>query len=628
MKVMVFDVGGTEIKYSVMDEGLNRTDAGSVPTPQDTQEHFLDTLYALYSPHRDEVSGIAMALPGFVDTRTGFVSNGGALLYNTGTQVGQLVRERCGCPVTLENDGKAAALAELQAGALQGCCNAAVFIIGTGVGGGIIANGQLGTTAEAEAVIAREGKKIVAAINGNFYNCWYDRNKPLSVMENNYPRIYGAIVTDGKMLNSGASVALGIASDGSMKIARATIKGTLTLGRTRIVAWCVNTSNSDPQACYILTDELALGVDIPESSEIVIVRDGTVEDVQSGCANFRTPSGAVAMVLNSGCYVRGMARVGMRAEYGFCVTDGDSDMENMKNIIGGTGMIVEHGVSAVDNNPNVTADDQDPDTVSVRSFAAITADGRLMLATVTSSYRAIAQSLVQMGVQDAMTLDGGASSMLYANGRTLYPAGREMASILAVLDDAGDDVPAAKPAQSSVSSWAQADVEQAAQLGILPQSLQSSYQTAITRGEFCRLLSGYLAARSGVSAAEFCRNRGIDPASASFSDTADADIRLIAATGVVTGYPDGTFRPDAAIARQDAAIMLKRLAGLFDVQVSGSGPSFTDAAQISDYAKDGVSFATAIGLMNGHANGSFAPRAQITREQAVVTVMNAWRKLG
>ena len=133
----------------------------------------------------------------------------------------------------------------------------------------------------------------------------------------------------------------------------------MTFGRQKLVAWCVNTSNSDPQACYILTDELALGVDIPESSEIVIVRDGTVEDVQSGCANFRTPSGAVAMVLNSGCYVRGMARVGMRAEYGFCVTDGDSDMENMKNIIGGTGMIVEHGVSAVDNNPNVTADDQD-----------------------------------------------------------------------------------------------------------------------------------------------------------------------------------------------------------------------------------------------------------------------------
>lgn len=88
MKVMVFDVGGTEIKYSVMDEGLNRTDAGSVPTPQDTQKHFLDTLYALYLPHRDEVSGIAMALPVLWTLTPGFVSNGGALLYNTGTQVG------------------------------------------------------------------------------------------------------------------------------------------------------------------------------------------------------------------------------------------------------------------------------------------------------------------------------------------------------------------------------------------------------------------------------------------------------------------------------------------------------------------------------------------------------------
>ena len=487
----------------------------------------------------------------------------------------------------------------------------------------IIANGQLGTTAEAEAVIAREGKKIVAAINGNFYNCWYDRNKPLSVMENNYPRIYGAIVTDGKMLNSGASVALGIASDGSMKIARATIKGTMEIGERRVVAWHVNTANGDPQACYILTDELALGVDVPESSEIVIVRDGKVKEVRSGCADFHTPSGTVALVLNSKCYVRGIASVGMSAEYGFCVTDGDRDMENMKNIIGGTGMIVENGVSAVDNNPTVTADDQDPDLVSVRSFAAITADGRLMLATVKSSYRAIAQSLVQMGVQDAMTLDGGASSMLYANGKTLYAAGREMASILAVLDDAGTE-----PAGNSVSAWAQADVDPAVQLSILPQSLQSGYQTAITRGEFCRLLSGYLAARSGASTAEFCKKRGIDTASVSFSDTADEDIRLIAATGIVLGYPDGTFRPDAAIARQDAAIMLKRLAGLFDVQSAENGQSFTDAAQISDYAKDGVSFAAAIGLMNGHANGSFAPRAQITREQAVVTIMNAWRKLG
>ena len=145
MKVMVFDVGGTEIKYSVMDEQLNRADAGSVPTPGDTQEHFLATLEALYRPHAAEVDGIAMSLPGFIDAEHGVVRGGGApsLLYNIGTPVGPRLAQRCGCRVFLENDGKAAAMAELANGALKDCCNAAVFIIGTGVGGGIIANGQL-----------------------------------------------------------------------------------------------------------------------------------------------------------------------------------------------------------------------------------------------------------------------------------------------------------------------------------------------------------------------------------------------------------------------------------------------------------------------------------------------------
>ena len=151
MKIMVFDVGGTEIKYSVMDEQMHRTNSGAVPTPQDTQAQFLDAVYRLYAPHKDEVTGIAMALPGFVDNRTGYVSNGGALLYNTATPVGQLLAEKCGCPVILENDGKAAAMAELANGALKDCCNAAVFIIGTGVGGGIIANGQLGCTLPPES---------------------------------------------------------------------------------------------------------------------------------------------------------------------------------------------------------------------------------------------------------------------------------------------------------------------------------------------------------------------------------------------------------------------------------------------------------------------------------------------
>lgn len=145
MKVMVFDVGGTGIKYSVMDEELNRTDTGSTPTPADSQEHFLNTLREIYLPHKDEVDGIALSLPGFIDAEQGVVKGGGALslAYNVGTPVGPRLAEACGCRVWIENDGKAAAIAELERGALKGCRNAAVFIIGTGVGGGLIIDGKL-----------------------------------------------------------------------------------------------------------------------------------------------------------------------------------------------------------------------------------------------------------------------------------------------------------------------------------------------------------------------------------------------------------------------------------------------------------------------------------------------------
>ena len=145
MKVMVFDVGGTEIKYSVMDDTMNYYESGSVSTPSDSQEHFLETMAEIYRPHRDEVDGIALSLPGFIDAEHGVVKGGGApsIVYNIGTPVGPRLAEKCGCKVWIENDGKAAAIAELQRGVLKGCSNAAVFIIGTGVGGGLIVNGQL-----------------------------------------------------------------------------------------------------------------------------------------------------------------------------------------------------------------------------------------------------------------------------------------------------------------------------------------------------------------------------------------------------------------------------------------------------------------------------------------------------
>ncbi len=147
MNLMVFDVGGTDIKYCVMDESLDRKASGSVPTPLDTQEHFFQVIREIFEKTKEEIGekleGMAMSLPGFIDTEKGRHNGGGYLMYNYGTSIGPELSELLGVPVILGNDGKCAAMAELEAGSLKGCKNASVYIIGTGVGGGLIINGEI-----------------------------------------------------------------------------------------------------------------------------------------------------------------------------------------------------------------------------------------------------------------------------------------------------------------------------------------------------------------------------------------------------------------------------------------------------------------------------------------------------
>ena len=143
MKLLAIDVGGTEIKSALIDQDYSLSDWDSIPTPQNSFDDFLSAIETIYSRYKDQIEGVAMALPGFIDSDQGLCNSGGALTYNAGKYLGPILSERLGCRVHLENDGKAAAMAELANGSLKGCKNAAVFIIGTGVGGGLIVDGKL-----------------------------------------------------------------------------------------------------------------------------------------------------------------------------------------------------------------------------------------------------------------------------------------------------------------------------------------------------------------------------------------------------------------------------------------------------------------------------------------------------
>ncbi len=115
-----------------------------------------------------------------------------------------------------------------------------------------------------------------------------------------------------------------------------------------------------------------------------------------------------------------------------------------------------------------------------------------------------------------------------------------------------------------------------------------------------------------------------------FPDVADdfwgkAAINYCAQNGIISGYDDGTFQPDKAITRQEAAAILNNAFELAE-KYGISTEKFPDNGVIADWAADHVYAAKAAGLMKGDADtGNFRPTSTITRAEAASILMNANR---
>ena len=85
--------------------------------------------------------------------------------------------------------------------------------------------------------------------------------------------------------------------------------------------------------------------------------------------------------------------------------------------------------------------------------------------------------------------------------------------------------------------------------------------------------------------------------------------------GILKGYPDGSFRPDASITRAEFAAIAAR----FDsTDITGKTATFTDIA--TSWAKADIERTAILGWVEGYPDGSFRPDSNITRAEAVTLV--------
>ena len=139
-----FDVGGTHIKHGVINENGEELTSDEYDTPDD-ESTFKQKWKTVVDKYRQEheIVGIGVSFPGHINHLTGEAAKAGALDYLDGENLCEFFAQLTDLPVTTENDANCAALGERWQGAGKDYEHFVCITIGTGIGGGIVMEGDL-----------------------------------------------------------------------------------------------------------------------------------------------------------------------------------------------------------------------------------------------------------------------------------------------------------------------------------------------------------------------------------------------------------------------------------------------------------------------------------------------------
>jgi glucokinase len=167
-RVIGVDLGGTKILAGVVDASGRVESTLEVPTPTSSQSALADALVGVVEELRTpQVVAAGFGIPTRVDPKTG-VAIGAVNIPLHRLSLRDEIGSRLGMPVGAVNDGGAAALAELRLGAGRGSTNLVMLTLGTGVGGGVVIDGQLyhGWAELGHMVIVVDGEPCLGACSG------------------------------------------------------------------------------------------------------------------------------------------------------------------------------------------------------------------------------------------------------------------------------------------------------------------------------------------------------------------------------------------------------------------------------------------------------------------------------
>ena len=173
--VIGIDVGGTNTKFGIVDRRGQIVKSGSIKTGKhEDVNNYLDELAEALEEMidgkiaKEQIVGIGVGAPNG-NYYTGNIEFAPNLPWKGVIAFAQLLEEKTGIPVALTNDANAAAIGEMTYGAARGMKDFIVITLGTGVGSGIVVNGQL--VYGHDGFAGELGHTIIRRTNGRICGC-------------------------------------------------------------------------------------------------------------------------------------------------------------------------------------------------------------------------------------------------------------------------------------------------------------------------------------------------------------------------------------------------------------------------------------------------------------------------
>jgi glucokinase len=168
------DLGGTNLRAAAVNKLGTLLDSFSGKTPYTAgREAILNDIVNAIRVLRDQfgaedLAGIGVAVPGFIRMKEGVIGNSNNLAALESFPIRDEISNRLGTPVILENDANAAALGEKWIGAGRGVDDLVLLTLGTGIGGGVVSNGNV---VRGYLGMAGELGHVTVVPNGNPCGC-------------------------------------------------------------------------------------------------------------------------------------------------------------------------------------------------------------------------------------------------------------------------------------------------------------------------------------------------------------------------------------------------------------------------------------------------------------------------